>query len=272
MSKFCSTLTLVVSLCLLCIDWALATESLKLATTTSTENSGLLEILNPPFESKTGIRVDVIAVGTGKAIHLAENGDVDLILVHAPEAEQVFVNAGFGVERHAVMHNDFIVLGPSQDPAGLKDTESVEEAFGKIGSTQSPFVSRGDDSGTHKKEVALWKLAAHAPAGSWYISAGQGMGAVLRIADDKGAYTLADRGTYLAFRDKISLRPMFEGVTDLYNPYHIIAVNPQVHSHVNHEGALRYIEYLTGPEGQGIIAGYRKHGQQLFHPDVIFAK
>ncbi len=256
--------TVVIAMCS-----AVSANSLRMATTTSTENTGLLNVLNPPFESEYGVRVDVIAVGTGKALKLAENGDVDLLLVHAPEAERQFIQAGYGVHRRAVMHNDFIVLGPESDPAKLKQSTLVSQAFKSLAESQSDFISRGDDSGTHKKEKLLWQAANIIPSGTWYISVGQGMGAVLRIANDKRAYTLSDRGTFLAFRDKISLIPVFEGSIELFNPYHVIAVNPEVHSHVRHSLAKLYINYLTGEKGQAIIVGFKKHGLQLFHADAI---
>ena len=184
---------------------------MRMATTTSTDNSGLLEVILPPFEKMCDVTVDVIAVGTGKAIKLGENGNVDLILVHAPEAEEQFVSAGYGVNRRAVMHNDFILLGPKSDPAKIKGETDITKAFTKIASTGSLFVSRGDDSGTHKKEKEIWKAAGVEPAGTWYLEAGQGMGTVLQMAHEKLAYTISDRGTYLAYRPKIDLIIISEG-------------------------------------------------------------
>lgn len=242
---------------------------LRMATTTSTENSGLLGVLNLPFEQKYGARVDVIAVGTGKALRLGANGDVDIVFVHDPAAEEKFVEEGHGIERTAVMYNDFVLLGPAADPAGVKNSGSAAEAFKKIADSQAPFVSRGDDSGTHKKEQAAWKATGIEPHGDWYASAGQGMGAVLRIADDKNAYTLCDRGTYLAYREKIVLTVLFEGDPALFNPYHIMAVNPKSYPHVNYDLAKKYIEYITGPEGQSIIANFRVGGKPLFYPDAM---
>jgi tungstate transport system substrate-binding protein len=244
------------------------TPRLRLATTTSTENTGLLGALNPPFEKRHGVSVDVIATGTGKALRLAENGDVDVVLVHAPDLEQAFVGAGYGVERLPVMHNDFIIVGPPGDPAGVRSASSPAEAFARIAAARAPFVSRGDESGTHVKEKELWSAAGIRPEGEWYLSVGQGMGAVLTISDDRQAYTLSDRGTYLAYRD-LELRILFEGAVELHNPYHAIVVNPARHPHVNAELAQRYADYLRSPEGQRIIREFRVSGEQLFFPDVI---
>ncbi len=248
---------------------ASAGEVLRLSTTTSTENSGLLAVLNPPFEKTNGIKIDIIAVGSGKALKLGENGDVDVMFVHAPEAEEKLVAGGFGVDRVAVMHNDFVIAGPKADPAGIKASVGIEEAMKKISTGSAAFISRGDDSGTHKKELEVWKKAGISPQGDWYVSAGQGMGAVLRMADDKLAYTLTDRGTFLSYKDKTELIVLFEGDKTLLNPYHLIAVNPARHVHVNYELAKKYIQYVTGPEGQSIIAQFKKDGQQLFYPDAL---
>ncbi|MDD5462700.1 MAG: substrate-binding domain-containing protein [Methylococcales bacterium] len=242
---------------------------LRMSTTTSTENSGLLAVLNPPFEKKNKVKIDVIAVGSGKALKLGENGDVDVMFVHAPKAEEEFVAAGFGVDRAAVMHNDFVIVGPKSDPEGIKSTTNAEEALKKISAGKTAFISRGDDSGTHKKELELWKKINISPAGAWYLSAGQGMGAVLRMADDKQAYTLADKGSFLSYRDKIQLVALSEGGNALLNPYHVIAVNPKRHPHINYELAKEYINFVTGAEGQAIIANYKKDGQQLFYPDAV---
>ncbi|MFQ5659398.1 MAG: substrate-binding domain-containing protein [Gammaproteobacteria bacterium] len=245
-----------------------AQQHLRLATTTSTDNSGLLAVLHPPFEAKYHIKVDVIAVGTGKALRLGRNGDVDLVLVHAPGAEKEFVADGFGIMRLPVMHNDFVLLGPPADPAGVKQAASLSDALKRIATTMQPFVSRGDDSGTHKKEKALWKSASLAPAGDWYLSTGQGMGAVLKIANDKLAYTLSDRGTYLAYRDKIDLNIVYEGDPGLFNPYHVILINPKRYPHVQTKLAQHYVDFIRGKQGQQIIREFRKGGEQLFHPDV----
>jgi tungstate transport system substrate-binding protein len=246
-----------------------AEETLRMSTTTSTESSGLLAVLNPPFEKANKVKVDVIAVGSGKALKLGENGDVDVMFVHAPKAEEEFMAAGFGVDRAAVMHNDFVIVGPKTDPDSIKSAANVEEALKKISAGKTAFISRGDDSGTHKKELELWKKAGVSPAGDWYVSAGQGMGAVLRMADDKQAYTLSDRGTFLAYQDKTQLVVLSEGGSALLNPYHIIAVNPKRHAHIKYELVKKYIAYVTGAEGQKIIANFKKDGQQLFYPDAI---
>jgi tungstate transport system substrate-binding protein len=240
-----------------------------MSTTTSTENSGLLEVLVPPFEKADNCEVDVIAVGTGKALKLGEQGDVDVVFVHARPAEDKFVEEGYGVYRKDVMHNDFVVLGPPQDPAGLKQAKTVEEAFTLLAEGKAEFVSRGDDSGTHKKEKRLWKAAGLKPEGAWYVEAGQGMGAVLTMANNKNAYTMADRGTFIAYEDKIDLEIVFEGDKKLYNPYGIIAVNPKKHPDVNFDLAKKFIDYVTGAEGQKIIGDYKKKGKQLFFPDAI---
>jgi tungstate transport system substrate-binding protein len=248
---------------------AYAVERLRMATTTSTDNSGLLKILNPAFEKKYNVKLDVIAVGTGKALRLAENGDVDLVFVHAPGAEIKFVDAGFGIEREAVMHNDFVILGPASDPANLMLAANLADAMQRLQSSSSDFISRGDDSGTHKKEMSLWAQANIEPAGKNYLVVGQGMGAVLQIANDKLAYTLTDRGTYLAYADKIDLKVVFESGPALFNPYHIILVNPEKHTHSNVLMARQYSSFLRSEEGQGIIREFRVKGKSLFHPDVI---
>ncbi len=245
------------------------TGRLKLATTTSTDNSGLLDVLIPPFEKSTGLKVDVIAVGTGKALSLGANGDVDVVLVHARTAEDRFVNDGYGVNRRDVMHNDFIFLGPEEDPAGIKGAGSAAEALKRISRNQAEFISRGDDSGTHKKEQELWNFAGIIPKGRWYKEVGQGMGAVLTMADDLQAYTLADRGTYLSMKDKLNLVILTEGDPVLFNPYGVIAVNPDIHTHINYKGAMAFIDWLTSIQGQRMIKNYRKRGEILFYPDVF---
>jgi tungstate transport system substrate-binding protein len=246
-----------------------AEEFLRLATTTSTENSGLLARLNPEFEKVTGIKIHVIAVGTGKALRLAEDGDVDMVLVHAPDAEQDFVDAGYGVERRPVMHNDFILLGPVTDPARVANSGSITEAMSRIAKIQALFVSRGDDSGTHKKEKLIWTLAGIQPGGQWYISVGQGMGQVLQLAYEMQAYTLSDRGTYLAYQGKTDLKIVFENGDILLNPYHIILVNPERHPHTKIESARQYSDFISGEQGQAVIRNFKVNGKTLFYPDVI---
>jgi tungstate transport system substrate-binding protein len=247
----------------------MAQDRLIMATTTSTENSGLLDELIPPFEEKFDVRVDVVAVGTGAAIELGVNGDADIIFVHAREAEAEFIDAGYGVNRRDVMYNDFVILGPPSDPAGIEDTESAVEAFQKIADYGAEFVSRGDDSGTHKKEIFLWKNAEIKLEDSWYIESGQGMGASINMADEREAYILADRGTYLAYSGEIDLKILSSGDPDLFNPYGIIPVNPAYHSHVNYQMAMAFVGYLTSQEGQKIINNYSRQGEQLFYPDAI---
>ncbi len=246
-----------------------AESRLRMSTTTSTDNSGLLGALLPPFEKAHELKVDVIAVGTGKALKLGENGDVDVVFVHARPAEDKFVEVGYGVNRRDVMHNDFVVVGPGDDPAGIQKAGSAEGAFRKLAEGKALFVSRGDDSGTHKKEKAIWKAAGVDPQGSWYSEAGQGMGAVLQIADEKRGYALTDRGTFIAYGDKVDLQVLYEGDPILFNPYGIIAVNPAVHPHVNYQGAMALIAFVTGPEGQKIIKNYTVKGKQLFYPDAV---
>ena len=242
---------------------------LKLATTTSTENSGLLGVLLPPFEEKFGIKVDVIAVGTGKALTLGENGDVDIILVHARAAEDKFIEEGYGVNRRDVMFNDFIILGPSNDPAEIKGESNVTLALKKISDRKAYFVSRGDDSGTHKKEKSLWQKAEITPEGKWYMEIGQGMGAALQVANERQAYVLCDRGTFLAYKNKIDLIILSEGDALLFNPYGIMAVNPAHYSHVKYMEAMQLIAWVTSVEGQKIIGEYEKEGEILFHPMAI---
>ena len=242
---------------------------IKMATTTSTDNSGLLEYLLPDFERRSGIIVDVIAVGTGKALELAERGDVDIILVHAPAAEMAFVEAGWGVNRRTVMANDFLIVGPDADPAGLKNATSLADAMQRLKLNEGTFVSRGDDSGTHKKERELWPLADGRPQAPSYLETGQGMEATLRIAHEKRAYTLTDRSTLLAVGKHMDLVPVFESDARFENPYSIIAVNPDRHGHVEYGEAMRLIAWITSPEGQAMIGAFRKEGEILFHPTAV---
>jgi len=242
---------------------------LKLATTTSTENSGLLGVLLPPFEEKYGIKVDVIAVGTGKALALGENGDVDVVLVHARAEEDKFIEEGYGVNRRDVMFNDFIVLGPSNDPAKIKEEKSAVSALTKISNQKAFFISRGDNSGTDQKEKGLWKIANIAPEGTWYMEAGQGMGATLQIADEKQAYVLCDRATFIAYKNKIGLVILSEGDPLLFNPHGVIAVNPDRYPHVKYMEAMQLIAWVTSVEGQKIIREYEIDGEILFHPMAI---
>jgi len=241
-----------------------AEERLRMSTTTSTENSGLLSVLLPPFEKKYACKVDVVAVGTGKALKLGEAGDVDVVFVHARALEDKFVASGFGVHRRDVMYNDFVLVGPPDDPAGVRKTKHATEAFRAISSTGSPFISRGDESGTHQKEKEIWASAGIVPKGAWYVEAGQGMGEVLTMATQKRGYALSDRGTYVAFRKKTDLVVLRQGEKNLWNPYGIIAVNPRKHSHVKYDLAMKLIDFVTGPEGRSLIAGFQVDGEPLF--------
>ncbi|MFH1624492.1 MAG: substrate-binding domain-containing protein [Pseudomonadota bacterium] len=252
---------------------AFAGDRLRLSTTTSTENSGLLDVLLPPFEKTYNTKVDVIPVGTGKALKLAENGDVDVTLVHARPLEDRFVRDGYGVNRRDVMYNDFVIIGPTSDPAGIRPTKTAADAFKKIALAQNTFISRGDNSGTHVKELAIWKTAGEKPSGGWYLEAGKGMGGVLVMAHEKDAYTLTDRGTYLAFsaRKEINLPVLFEGDPILFNPYGIIAVNPAKHPQVNYVKAMALIGWVTSRQGQKIIREFGKDrfGKPLFIPVAV---
>jgi tungstate transport system substrate-binding protein len=241
-----------------------AEERLRMSTTTSTENSGLLAVLLPPFEKKFGCKVDVVAVGTGKALKLGEAGDVDVVFVHARKLEDQFVANGFGVNRRDVMYNDFVLLGPPDDPAGVRNTQSAPNALRAIAAKGSPFISRGDESGTHQKEKEIWAPAGIVPRGAWYVEAGQGMGEVVMMATQKRGYTLSDRGTYIAFRKKTDLVVLLQGDKNLWNPYGIIAVNPNKHAHVKYDLAMKLVDFVTGPEGQSLIAGFKVDGEPLF--------
>lgn len=241
---------------------------LILATTTSTENSGLLDELIPAYEAASGDHVKVIAVGSGAAISMGERGDADVLLVHSPAAEQTFVEAGFGVERARVMFNDFVIVGPAQDPAGIAGTSDAAQAFAAIGAAGASFISRGDDSGTHAQEKVLWAATAlDVPSGAdWYTESGQGMGATLTIAAETGAYTLTDRATWLSVADPERLPLLVEGDERLFNVYHVIIVNPERHDAVNAEAARRFRTFLLEPPTQQLISefGRETYGQPLF--------
>ena len=241
---------------------------LILATTTSTQDSGLLDVLIPVFEKDTGYVVQTVAVGTGQALKMGEEGNADVLLVHAPASEKTFMEGGFGAERMLVMHNDFIIVGPANDPAGIKGGSSALEALKTIAAAAAPFVSRGDDSGTHKAELALWKKAEITPEGEWYIETGQGMGATLKVAGEKAAYTLTDRATYLANPEGLEI--MVEGDAVLLNVYHVITVNPEKWPKVNVEGAKAFAKFMTDPETQKLIGefGVDKYGEPLFFADA----
>ena len=241
---------------------------LKLATTTSTFESGLLDAILPVWENKINAKVHIISVGTGKAIALGKHGDVDCILVHAREAEEQFIASGFGTNRRDVMYNDFLIAGPKSDRANARGSNLAYKALLKISKTQSTFISRGDDSGTHKKEKKLWEQALHSPKGKWYLEAGQGMSAALRMADQKNAYILVDRGTWITHKDKLRLTILVEGDKHLSNPYGIIAVNPKKHTHVKYLLAKSLIDWFVSPEGQKSIGDFQKNGEQLFYPSA----
>jgi tungstate transport system substrate-binding protein len=239
---------------------------LRLATTTSTADTGLLDVLLPDFERETGHRVEVIAVGTGKALKLGENGDADVVLVHAPEAEEAFVAAGFGVDRREVMRNDFLLVGPPEDPAGVSKAQGLEDALRRLKGCERPFLSRGDESGTHVRERALWQLVGGPPPVSCRLESGQGMAATLRMADEKRGYTLSDRGSFLALAASLGLRPLFEGDERLDNVYSVIAVSPRKIPAERHERARRFVSWITSPAAQARIGAFRVGGQALFRP------
>ena len=238
-----------------------------LASTTSTENSGLFAHLLPIFTAKTGIQVRVVARGTGQAIKMAERGDADLLLVHHRRSEDRFVAQGHGVARHDVMYNDFVLLGPTADPAGISGLRDAAEALARIAKARAPFLSRGDDSGTHKKELDLWRAAGISPAsGGWYRETGAGMGATLNTAAAMNGYLLSDRATWLAFRNKRDLKVLAEGDQRLFNPYGVILVNPQRHPQVKARDGQAFIDWLVSEAGQAAIAAFKLDGQQLFFP------
>jgi tungstate transport system substrate-binding protein len=249
-------------------------DELVLATTTSTYDTGLLGALNPTFQEAFGITVKTISQGTGAAIRTGRNGDADVILVHARGPEDQFLRDGAGVNRRDVMFNDFVVVGPEGDPAGVDGMTSATEAFATIADEGATFLSRGDDSGTHTKELNVWEAAGVQPSGSWYRETGQGMGDTLVQANEAGAYTLADRGTYLATRDNVDLvihvqGPLRDGPMILRNPYGVIPVNPAVHDNVNYQAAMAYVGFLTSPAGQSAIESYTANGSQLFFPNAL---
>lgn len=249
---------------------ALAAPSLILSTTTSTQDTGLLDVLVPAFEKASGVSVKTIAVGTGAALAMGDRGDADVLLVHAPAAEESYMSRGRGLTRALVMHNAFVVVGPAADPARVRSTASAQDAFAAIARAGVVFVSRGDDSGTNSKELALWRAAAIEPAGAWYLKTGSGMGDTLHVASQKGAYTLTDDGTFLAQRATLRLVPLLENAKDLRNVYHVIVVKPVPGRVSNQAGAEAFASFVTSPAGQNIIAtfGREKFGRALFVPDA----
>lgn len=252
--------------------WAAPAQSADvviLQSTTSTQNSGLLDAILPQFTTETGIIVRVVAVGTGQALKNARNGDGDVLLVHAREQEDAFIEQGWGINRKDLMYNDFILIGPADDPAKIRDLPSAADAFEAIAHSRSIFVSRGDSSGTHIKELALWGNAGFDPApvsGDWYLEAGAGMGTTINIAVESQGYTLTDRGTWIAFGNKKDHVILFEGDPKLFNPYGIMLVNPARHPHVKAAQGQALIDWMTGPTGQAAIAAFRLDGKQLFFP------
>jgi tungstate transport system substrate-binding protein len=245
----------------------LVSGEITLATTTSTYDSGLLDYLHPIFKEKTGIEVKVISQGTGQAIETGKNGDADVLLVHDRKSELELVEEGYFVDRVDVMYNDFIIVGPEADPSGVKEAGSALEALQKIAAGETEFISRGDDSGTHRLEMRLWEAAEVDPEGQdWYVSAGSGMGDTLRMAHEKEAYCMTDRGTYVSLKKDLELVIIFEGDPALFNQYGVMAVNPERHAHVKYDLAKKYIDFLTSDEGQELIAGFKKEGETLFFP------
>lgn len=242
---------------------------ITLASTTSTEASGLFGSILPLFQSDTGIEVRVVAVGTGQALRLGRRGDADALLVHARAAEEAFVAEGHGLERFEVMWNDFLIAGPPQDPVGIRGSRDAPASLAKIAAGGEPFVSRGDDSGTHRAELALWQVAGIDPqeaSGTWYREAGSGMGATLNTANGMGAYLLVDRGTWLAFRNKSELEVLCEGDARLRNPYGAIVVSPEKHPHVKVDLAQRFVDWLVSSRGQAAIGAFQVDSEILFHP------
>ncbi|WP_206057445.1 substrate-binding domain-containing protein [Nitrincola schmidtii] len=246
------------------VSFVQADEMLRLATTTSTYNSGLLDYLLPVYKEKTGVEVQVISVGTGAALRLGQDGDVDLVMTHAPEAEAAFVEAGHGIMPKALMYNDFVIVGPDSDPASLKTAENIIDAFSQIADSGSIFVSRGDESGTHMKELELWEMADKNLPFEGYRSVGQGMGRVLSLADEMEGYTLTDRGTWLAMKNRLDSVLVFEGDEQLFNPYQVILVNPERHPHTLYDQAKAFANWLVSAEGQDLIDSFQVEGEQLF--------
>lgn len=241
-----------------------------LATTTSTQDSGLLDVLVPIFEEQTGFMVKTIAVGTGKALEMGENGEADVLLVHALDSEKPLVDSGVATNYQLVMHNDFIIVGPKEDPAGLKGLTTSAEGFKKIAESNALFVSRGDDSGTHKKELGLWVNAGVEPSGKWYQETGQGMGATLKVASEKSGYSITDRATYLALKDELNLEIVLQGEESLLNIYHVMQVNPEKFENINGEAGKAFVDFMVAPETQKVIGefGVEEYGEPLFFPDA----
>lgn len=247
-----------------------ASTEIILATTTSTRDSGLLDVLLPIFEKESGTKVKMIAVGSGAAIALGQEGNADVLLVHSPAAEKKYMDGGFGKERLLVMHNDFIVVGPKTDPAKISSAASTNDAFKAISEEKAIFVSRADASGTNAKELTIWKAINITPEGDWYLKSGQGMGDTLRIASEKGGYTLTDRATYLSLKDTLDLSILYQGDASLLNIYHVITVNPEKLTNINYAGGKAFADWMVSPETQKLIAafGVEKYGEPLFFADA----
>jgi tungstate transport system substrate-binding protein len=246
-------------------------KSIVVASTTSTQDSGLFEYLLPLYKQKTGVTVKVVAQGTGQALDTGRRGDADVVFVHAKSAELKFLSEGQGIKRYPVMYNDFVLIGPNSDPAGIKGVKDVAKAFQSIKDKQVPFISRGDRSGTHIAELQLWKDAGidiEKDKGQWYKSIGQGMGAALNTAGASNAYVLSDRGTWIHFQNKGDLQILVEGDKRMFNQYGVMLVNPEKHPNVKKDLGQQFIDYLISPEGQNDIANYKINGEQLFYPDA----
>jgi tungstate transport system substrate-binding protein len=285
--KWCTEVLRILTVYAVCLAWLVGCSSepqaggpvqpsqspqaITLATTTSTQDSGLLDEILPWFKRESGMEVKVVAVGSGQAMELGRRGDADVLLVHSPAAEQKFMDDGFGAKRLAVMHNDFVVLGPAEDSAKVKAARSAADAFKSIAGAKSRFVSRGDESGTHAKEREIWQAAGVQPAGEWYLSAGTGMAQAVRIANEKQAYILTDRATYLALKGELDLLVLAEGDERLLNRYSVITVNTARHPHIRARQADRFAEYLVSPKAQEAIGAFRveQYGQPLFFPDAV---
>ncbi len=242
---------------------------LRIATTTSVDNTGLMALLVKPFEQRYGVTVQVLAVGSGQALRLGRNGDVDMVLTHDPDAEKEFVEQGWGILPLSVMHNDFVLVGPAQDPADVKSAATPEQALARIAQAKAPFVSRGDKSGTHLKELALWKLASIEPAGDWYVEAGQGQRLTLEMADQKGAYALVDRATFEVSKAKMKVVALYQNPEALHNPYSVIVVSPGAQPKTNVADALAFVGWMLSAEGQAIISGFQVEGRTLFVPESM---
>jgi tungstate transport system substrate-binding protein len=268
MLKFFNSVLSAAAFALLGGQPSVAQDFITIASTTSTENSGLFDHILPLFQVETGITVRVVSQGTGQALETGRRGDADIVFVHAREQEEKFVADGFGVQRVDVMYNDFVFVGPKSDPAGLRAATDAVGAMAAIAAAGVPFASRGDDSGTHEAEKALWAAAGIDPVGNWYLSTGSGMGATLNTAAQVPAYALTDRGTWLSFSNRGTLDLLFDGDPALFNPYGIILVNPERHPHVKVDAAQMFIDWIVSDQGQAAIASFAVNGQQLFFPNT----